>query len=89
MTFERIHPDWLACERCLWFKQEGDEEETWNACTFEPEVGTVVLPYFCSHWTCAWCWRPWDTYLDLKSDGELQDHNLCMPATFLRRKPHW
>lgn len=76
MTHGRIHPDWLACGRCLWYSDSMD-------CFHSPRLIPTDSKAFCASWTCARCWSPWAIYLSaLDSQPGFLDHNLCEPATF-------
>ena len=77
---DRVEPEWLTCERCLWFIHETED------CGHYPKAVYIILDYFCSHWTCARCWGPRDEWLSESISAALTDHDLCEPVTFGKEK---
>ena len=85
-------PEWLKCEGCLWWDEEGINADAiayglgeilkntnLAICRGGQITGASPKPtWFCSHWTCARCLESWDAI----GDETFIDHSKCKEAEF-------
>lgn len=91
-----MRPDWLKCEKCLWFGEKQDISDLFaglaealnkHQCKHSTMRIKITENDYCENWTCLNCWETWDDVQKIKIDTihfsnpwPITDHNNCTPT---------
>lgn len=83
-----MKPDWLVCEKCLWWERNEESEDYNNfgfcrhSSRFQADVEPVewANDHYCDQWTCKNCFGKWDQEALIRKGIVYKNHSKCEPA---------